>query len=63
MSWRVVSPRIGTPGAPFVPAAGVNVEALERGGFIVRVPDEKDAPEPTPTRKVTTRKKERPANG
>lgn len=63
MSWRIVSPRIGTPGALFVPAPGVNVEALERGGFIVRVPDEKATPKATPQRKVTTTKKEPPANG
>lgn len=63
MSWRILSPRIGKVGAEFVPGAGVNVEALERGGFIVRVEDGKDTAKTLPARKVTTTKKERPANG
>lgn len=32
--YEIVSPRVGTPGAPFTPAPGVNVEALLAGGFI-----------------------------
>ena len=63
MTWRIVSPRVGTPGALFVPKAGVNVEALERGGFIVRVEDDKDTAKTPPTRKVAPSKKERPNNG
>jgi len=30
----VVSPRVGTPGEPFQPAEGVNVQALLDAGFI-----------------------------
>jgi len=36
----VVSPRVGTPGEPFEPAEGVNVQALLDAGFIA----EKNAP-------------------
>ena len=35
MTYRIVSPRIGTPGDKFEPEAGVNVEALLIHGFIV----------------------------
>jgi hypothetical protein len=32
--YEIVSPRVGTPGAPFEPRPGVNVEALLAAGFI-----------------------------
>ena len=35
MTYRIVSPRIGTPGDIYEPEAGVNVEALLLHGFIV----------------------------
>jgi hypothetical protein len=35
--YRVVSPLVGEPGSVFVPKAGVNVDALLTGGFIVAV--------------------------
>ena len=35
IEYRVVSPLVGEPGSVFVPKAGINVEALLAGGFIV----------------------------
>ena len=35
MTYLIVSPIVGEPGSVFVPKAGVNVEALLLGGFIV----------------------------
>ena len=35
MTYRIVSPRIGTPGDIYKPEAGVNVEAVLVHGFIV----------------------------
>ncbi len=35
--YRVLSPLVGVPGSVFVPKAGINVEALLAGGFIVAV--------------------------
>jgi hypothetical protein len=35
MTYLVVSPLVGEPGSVFVPKAGINVEALLVGGFIV----------------------------
>lgn len=32
--YEIVSPRIGQPGAPFVPRPGVNLEALIAAGFV-----------------------------
>lgn len=37
VEYRVVSDLVGVPGSVFVPKAGVNVEALLTGGFIVAV--------------------------
>ena len=33
--YKIVSPRVGTPGEEFVPVAGVNIEALVAAGFII----------------------------
>jgi hypothetical protein len=33
--YKIVSPRVGTPGEEFIPVAGVNIEALVAGGFII----------------------------
>ena len=57
-SYLVVSPRLGTPGAPYEPAAGVNVDALLASGAIVAVEQivgatAKDAAPTSPSRKVT----------
>lgn len=46
---KIVSPRIGEVGTEFVPADGVNVEALIEGGFIVD-----DNTPPKPAKPVTT---------
>jgi len=35
MTYKIVSPRVGTPGDEFVPGEGVNIEALIAGGFVV----------------------------
>jgi hypothetical protein len=35
--YQIVSPRVGTPGDEFVPVAGVNLDALIAGGFIIEV--------------------------
>jgi hypothetical protein len=35
--YKIVSPRVGTPGDEFVPMAGVNIEALLEHGFIIEV--------------------------
>ena len=34
MKYVIVSQRLGTPGAEYLPEEGVNVEALLEGGFI-----------------------------
>jgi len=39
--YKIVSPRIGVPGDEFVPIAGVNLDALIAGGFIIEVGTEK----------------------
>jgi hypothetical protein len=39
MTWRIVSPRLGTPGDAFEPRPGVNIFALLEGGFIEPWPD------------------------
>jgi hypothetical protein len=41
--FKIVSPRVGTPGDEFVPVAGVNVDALLAGGFIIEVGKPKTA--------------------
>ena len=44
MTYRIVSPRIGTHGDIYEPEAGVNVEALLAGGFIVATVSTETAP-------------------
>jgi hypothetical protein len=41
--YKIVSPRIGTPGDEFVPVAGVNLDALLEHGFIIEVGKPKTA--------------------
>jgi hypothetical protein len=41
--YQIVSPRVGTPGDEFVPVAGVNLDALIAGGFIIKVEKPKTA--------------------
>ena len=38
MKYVVVSPKVGKPGAAYVPAEGTNVLALIAGGFIKPAP-------------------------
>lgn len=54
MSYIIVSDRIGTPGEPFTPTPGTNVEALLLGGFIAEV----STPKPKPAPKVKKVSKE-----
>lgn len=54
MTYLIVSPRIGLPGAPFEPAPGVNVKALLAYGMIVEV----STPKPKPAPKVKKASKE-----
>ena len=32
--YKIISPRVGTPGDTFTPVEGTNIEALLAGGFI-----------------------------
>jgi hypothetical protein len=41
--FKIISPRIGTPGDEFVPVAGVNLDALIEHGFIIEVGKTKTA--------------------
>jgi len=34
MKYTIVSELVGTPGDEFIPAEGINIEALVEGGFI-----------------------------
>jgi hypothetical protein len=49
--YKIVSPRVGTPGEKYVPVEGVNIDALLAGGFIV-----KDKPKTSKTDKVQDNK-------
>lgn len=40
--YKIVSPRVGTPGDTYIPVEGVNLEALEAGGFIVKTKTKTD---------------------
>jgi len=58
MAYRIISPRIGTPGDLWEPEVWVNVHALVKGGFIESISDAEtfdetvDTPKP-PKAKVT----------
>ena len=42
MAYIIVSPRLGTPGDPYEPAEGTNVDALVEAGFVsVQKPSKK----------------------
>jgi len=50
MKYRIVSPRVGTPGEIYEPEVWVNIGVLLSGGFIVPaedVPQEDDKPAKT----------------
>lgn len=34
MAYTIIAENVGTPGAEYVPAEGINIEALLDGGFI-----------------------------
>lgn len=46
MTWRIVSTRVGVPGARFTPPPGTNIQALLDNGFIEpdNTGDTSDAP-------------------
>jgi hypothetical protein len=46
MKYTIVSERIGTVGAEFVPGAGTNIEALLQHGFIKSDEPASDSPAP-----------------
>lgn len=37
MPYKILSPRLGTPGDEWMPVEGVNVEALLEHGFIIEI--------------------------
>jgi hypothetical protein len=43
MTYKILSPRLGTPSDEFVPSDGVNIEALIAGGFIEDITNKKPA--------------------
>jgi hypothetical protein len=47
MAYKINSSRVGTVGEEYIPAAGVNVEALLAGGFIVEAAKLKPAKQET----------------
>ena len=51
MTYKIISPRLGTPGDEFVPGEGVNIEALIAGGFVVDTAPKKSAKTTTDTEK------------
>ena len=51
MAYKINSSRVGTVGEEYIPAEGVNIEALLAGGFIV-----KDEPKTSKTDKVQSNK-------
>ena len=54
--YKIVSPRIGVPGDEFVPIAGVNLDALIAGGFIIEVGTEKPKTRKPKGDNITTNK-------
>lgn len=61
MKYRIISPRIGTPGALWEPEVFVNVHALLESGFIERASEEPtdetpDAPKPKKAKVATSEK-------
>ena len=52
--YKIISPRVGTPGDEFTPLPGVSIEALLAGGFIIEIGSEKPTTKPRKTDKVET---------
>jgi|694.fasta_scaffold65538_4 hypothetical protein len=55
MTYKILNPRIGTPGDEYIPRPGVNIDALLNAGFIVEIAS------PTSEHKPATVKKKKPA--
>ena len=58
MKYRIVSPRVGTPGEIYEPEVWVNIGVLVSGGFIVPA---EDAPQPD-EKPAKTKGKTKPAS-
>jgi len=41
--YKIISPRVGTPGEKLVPTDGTNIQALLDGGFIAHIDSPKSA--------------------
>ena len=50
--YKIISSRIGVPGDEFIPPAGVSVQALLDGGFIIEVGAQNPTPKPRKNAKV-----------
>lgn len=46
MTYKILNPRVGTPGDEWIPRPGVNIEALINGGFIIEIASPAPAQEP-----------------
>jgi hypothetical protein len=53
MTYKIISPRVGTPGDEYVPRPGINVEALIESGAICVV--EVSTPKPEKTAKTKSK--------
>ena len=51
MSYKILNPRMGTPGDEWIPRPGVNIEALLNAGFIVEIASPAPAQEPATVKK------------
>ena len=47
MPYKIISPRLGTPGDEYAAAAGINIAALVEGGFIEESTNETPKPAKT----------------
>lgn len=51
MKYKILNPRLGTPGDEWVPTPGVNIDALVNGGFIIEIASPTTQQEPATVRK------------
>jgi hypothetical protein len=58
MKYTIVSDKVGTVGAEFVPGAGTNIEALLLHGFIKSDEVPSDSPAPKSAKNKAQRKKD-----
>ena len=55
MTYKILNPRVGTPGDEWIPRPGVNIEALINGGFIIEIASPAPAQEPATVEEETER--------